>query len=264
MAIAPRSISPSSAGTFRQCPKKYQYSAIDRIGQPATRATAKGTVVHRALELLFSEVERGQRNRELASAMLIRAADEHEQRGVFAEIADFPGKQVFLREAQVSLRGYFDLEDPNLPNTIMTEQRIAQEFPQVTVLGIIDRIDQLEDGSLVVIDYKTGKMPADRFLDKEFTALRTYAALIGEEMGQVPVSIWLYYLSAGQTKGRKCNETIAGTAASEILETYSEIVENCAADSFEARTSHLCNWCAFQHFCPGEAPVELKNTRSMR
>jgi putative RecB family exonuclease len=261
---APNSISPSSASTYRQCPKRYQYSAIDRIHQPATVATAKGTMVHRALELLFLEIPRSERSRSHASAMLQRAADEHEEGGTFAEIAEFPGREAMVRLGEASLSGYFRLEDPTLPNTIMTEQRISETVGEVTVLGIIDRVDQLDDGSLIVIDYKTGKMPEARFLDKEFTALRTYAALLGRELGQVPVALWLYYLNAGATAPRRCTAEIAHDAHVRILETYDDIVADCESGDFEARRSTLCNWCAFQDLCPGEAPLHLKGTRRRR
>jgi len=263
MITPPRSISPSSAGTFRQCPKKYQYSAIDRIGQPPTVATTKGTVVHRALELLFSEVEREQRNRTIATTLLQRSVHEHEERGIFAEIEGFSNLPLFIRQAEQSLDGYFTLEDPTLPNMIMTEQKIAQVLGDVTVLGIIDRVDQLPDGSLVVIDYKTGRVPKPQDFDDEFTALRTYGALLSREFGQVPVSLWLYYVSAGITEGRRCSTDIATSAEEKILSTYGDIVAACDTGVFEPKPSWLCKWCAYAEYCPGEAPIALKNTRTM-
>ncbi len=221
-------------------------------------------MVHRALELLFAEVPRGERTREIASVMLLRAAEEHKESGVFLEIADFPGEEAFLQDGEDSLDGYFGIEDPNTPNTIMTEQRISQALGEVNVLGVIDRVDQLDDGSYVVIDYKTGKPPREGYEDKEFVALRTYAALLRRELGQTPVALSLYYLRDALKLTQICTDQVASAAENKIVKTYEAISTSCATDTFDVRRSRLCDWCAFQHFCPGEAPVHLKNTRTMR
>ena len=70
LAPLPSSISPSKIGTFTDCPRLFQYQSIDRLTQPPTIWTLKGTLVHAALEGLFG-VEPAQRTLDVA----LRALD---------------------------------------------------------------------------------------------------------------------------------------------------------------------------------------------
>ena len=49
----PMSLSPSRVGSFTSCPMQFRFSSIQKLPEPPGIATTKGTIVHRALELLF-------------------------------------------------------------------------------------------------------------------------------------------------------------------------------------------------------------------
>ena len=49
----PTSLSPSRVEAFTSCPLAFRFASIDRLPEPPHPATAKGSLVHRALELLF-------------------------------------------------------------------------------------------------------------------------------------------------------------------------------------------------------------------
>src|ERR1700728_5120817 len=49
----PSALSPSRAADFMTCPLLYRFRVIDRIPEPPTTATARGTLVHAVLERLF-------------------------------------------------------------------------------------------------------------------------------------------------------------------------------------------------------------------
>ena len=54
MALArPKSLSPSSISSFKNCPLAFRFSYLDRLPEPPSPAASKGTLVHRALELLM-------------------------------------------------------------------------------------------------------------------------------------------------------------------------------------------------------------------
>src|SRR4029453_13306390 len=71
----PVSLSPSKVTAFQDCPMAFKFSAIDRIPQPPRPATTKGTLVHRALELLMLR-EPAQRTLAAALADLAVAREE--------------------------------------------------------------------------------------------------------------------------------------------------------------------------------------------
>lgn len=49
----PTSLSPSKVSTFKDCALAFRFSAIDKVPEPPSMPAVKGSLVHRALELLF-------------------------------------------------------------------------------------------------------------------------------------------------------------------------------------------------------------------
>src|SRR5271156_2286244 len=47
-------LSPSRAADFKQCPLLYRFRAVDRLPEPPSTAQLRGSVVHAALEQLYS------------------------------------------------------------------------------------------------------------------------------------------------------------------------------------------------------------------
>ncbi|KAB8162482.1 recombinase RecB [Streptomyces sp. 3MP-14] len=52
-AAPPRSLSPSRAADFQQCPLLYRFRVIDRLPEEPNEAATRGTVVHAVLERVF-------------------------------------------------------------------------------------------------------------------------------------------------------------------------------------------------------------------
>ncbi|HEX9467120.1 MAG TPA: PD-(D/E)XK nuclease family protein, partial [Acidimicrobiia bacterium] len=49
----PWSLSPSACSSFKSCPLAFRFSYLERLPEPPSPWTSKGTLVHRALELLL-------------------------------------------------------------------------------------------------------------------------------------------------------------------------------------------------------------------
>ena len=49
----PTTLSPSKISAFKHCPLQFRFSVIDRLPEPPSPPASKGTLVHRALELLM-------------------------------------------------------------------------------------------------------------------------------------------------------------------------------------------------------------------
>ena len=55
MPDRPRSFSPSSAGVWKQCPRRWRYRYVERLPDPPGIPALIGTFAHRVLELLCDE-----------------------------------------------------------------------------------------------------------------------------------------------------------------------------------------------------------------
>src|SRR5437870_13539351 len=71
----PTTLSPSKISAFKHCPLQFRFSVIDRLPEPPSPAASKGTLVHRALELLMVRPPEG-RTVDAALADLERARVE--------------------------------------------------------------------------------------------------------------------------------------------------------------------------------------------
>src|SRR3984893_18680493 len=110
----PTSLSPSKVSSFKDCALAFRYAAIDHLPEPPSPHAAKGTLVHRALELLMWEEPAGRRTLEVALDKLARAVDEVLSGPEYTDLDLDPERDAgFVEDAEHLVRNYFELEDPN-------------------------------------------------------------------------------------------------------------------------------------------------------
>jgi putative RecB family exonuclease len=247
----PSTLSPSKITSFTNCPLAFRFSVVEHLPEPPSPAAVKGTLVHRALELLFTEHPRGARSKAAAQGALDVAWRE------LLDGDEFNGLELdenactsFLAEARILVDRYFELEDPDTVRAIGLEMALSTELNGVTVRGIIDRLDELDDGSLVVVDYKTGRAPRMEQSRSRLSGVQMYALMCEAELGRRPAVVRLLYLRDRVViSATPTDQAMRGTRQ-RALGVWSAIERACRHDDFRPNPSMLCQYCAFQAYCP--------------
>src|SRR5258705_12741700 len=105
----PGSLSPSKVSSFRDCALQFRFSVIDRLTEPPTVPQAKGTLVHRALELLFG-LAPAERTLDAALSLVDVAREEELGSEEYASLElDQPDR--FVADARSVVERYFRIED---------------------------------------------------------------------------------------------------------------------------------------------------------
>ncbi|MEO8308211.1 MAG: PD-(D/E)XK nuclease family protein [Pseudomonadota bacterium] len=122
----------------------------------------RGTLLHRTLEALWREIADQQHLLKLSEAQRLEIIDRSWQRAVAASPADrLPADaRVMQREAlrtrRIILR-VLEMETLRAPFQVVEQELKVQATFNTWELGLrIDRVDQLQDGSRLLIDYKSG------------------------------------------------------------------------------------------------------------
>jgi putative RecB family exonuclease len=247
----PRSLSPSKVTTFRQCALAFRFTAIERLPEPPTVWTVKGTLVHSALERLFWRHSRGERSQAAALAELASAWDDLQLDPKWIELALPPGDtDSFRSEAEDLVKNYFRLEDPNDVTPIGIEVTLEARLGDLRLRGIIDRLDLTPDGELVVVDYKTGRAPGVAFEHGKLVGVHIYALLCAEVLGRRPVEVRLLHLKEPTAIIARPTEQAISGQRQKALAVWSAVERACVSEDFRPQTSPLCKFCRFQEFCP--------------
>jgi putative RecB family exonuclease len=259
----PTGLSPSSFSAFKDCPLAFRFSYLDRLPQPPSAPASKGTLVHRALELLML---RAPADRTVARALedLDRARAELAAHPEFVELElDVDEWERFHAEAESLVRRYIELEDPTTVVPIGLELRLAATIGRVQLRGVIDRLELDGDGELVVTDYKTGAVPSERYELKRLAGVHMYAAMVQHVLGRRPVRVQLLYLSKPEAIITSPSEQSVAGVMRKTDALWSAIGRACQRDDFRPNPGMLCNWCAYKPYCPafGGDPVQAAELR---
>ena len=248
----PASLSPSRLQDFQSCPRKFQHASIDRIPQPATKATALGRFVHYVLEQIF-QLEAHERN--------VDKVADHLEGAVSAILTDDVRSDLglteetipaFVREAEVISKNYFELEDATARQVEGVEQRINVEISGVPLVGILDRLDREADGSLTIVDYKTGRVPNANYMTSTFANTELYAAMCEASLNEMPARIRLFYVGAKEVIERPVTEIVVNARRKAAQTAWTSINTYYADGEFPAKPSaNSCRFCAYKEICRG-------------
>jgi putative RecB family exonuclease len=264
MSFAPPwSLSPSSCSSFKECPLAFRFSYLERLPEPPAPWTTKGTLVHRALELLLDRPP-DERTLDAGLADLARARVELAPHPDFADL-DLTDEEwaKFDSDAETLVQKYFQLEDPRTVRPIGLELKLEANLGSTRLRGIIDRLELDENGEFVVTDYKTGSVPSEFWEAKSLSGVHMYALLCERMLGRRPARVQLFYLSKPEMIiATPTDQSIRGVER-RTTAMYQAISQACERDDFRARPGRLCDFCTFKPYCPahGGDPLDAAELR---
>jgi putative RecB family exonuclease len=254
----PWALSPSRAGDFMTCPLLYRLRVIDRLPEPSSPVTTRGTLVHGVLERLFDSPA-FERTIETAASLLEpewqRLLEERpELIDLFTEGEAGPSGEAisaWLASARDLLETYFALEDPTRIEPAQREVLVEAELVgDVRLRGFVDRVDIAPGGQTRIVDYKTGKSPSEFFEAKALFQLKFYALVMWRVSGTIPALLQLMYLGDGEILRYAPDEADLLATERKVRALWAAIERALETRTFPPRRGRLCDWCAHQSICP--------------
>ena len=244
-------LSPSRASNFKQCPRLFRYRAIDRLPEAPSKAQARGTTAHLALERLFglpADQRTPDRLFDLFREAWTGLRTEPDYSQLFETLED---ERAWGIESLGVVSNYLALEDPVSVSPLGNELEMSEDLGAITVRGILDRLDERPDGQLVITDYKTGSAPPQRYALPAFFALKVYALLVRRRYGRTPAELRLLYLGNSTVYSLGIDDRVLDGIERQLLALARTIRRAMKNNHFPPRPSVLCKWCSFQGICPG-------------
>lgn len=177
----PTKFSFSQLRSYETCPYKYKLAHVLKLPPKGSASTSFGQTMHTTLQRFYERV------RELNSAQQVslfevpaekkRTPNEQKNGGAnriivppFSELMElyekawirdwYKGKrqqEEFYKKGKDILKIFYESQQDNWTIPVALESFFKIKIGEECITGRIDRVDQLSDGSLEIIDYKTGK-----------------------------------------------------------------------------------------------------------
>ncbi|MFT4299835.1 MAG: PD-(D/E)XK nuclease family protein [Aeromicrobium sp.] len=252
-------LSPSRASDFITCPLLFRYRTVDKLPEPPAPAAIRGTLVHAVLEDLF-DLPAAERHPDRAAELIAPAWDRVV--GEDARAAEFSGSEDFdaaawLDSALPLVESYFALENPQTLEPAAREVWVEHRSDDLTLGGIVDRLDIAPDGRIRVVDYKTGKAPSEHFEGKALFQMRFYALLLWRTRGIVPTLLQLMYLGDRQILRHGPGEAELVATERKVRAIWTAIMRALDQGAFSPSPNGLCRFCAFHDHCPAQGGTLL-------
>ena len=233
-------LSASAVDTYERCGLQFKLDRDWRIPAKPAAAMQYGAAVHRVLKTYFDCVRLGRPKtddelidlfrRDLADAKIQESyqSELYEELGI-TQLRDFLASARLIPASQV----------------LHTEESFEIRVGETTVVGRIDRIDRRPDGTVAIIDYKTGKARDQESAD-ESLQLSLYALAAREKWGYVVGALIFHNLEENVpvSTTRSDAELLAARACVE------KAAQGIANGVFEAKVGQHCNFCAYRSLCP--------------
>lgn len=231
-------LSANAVQSYSTCPMKFKLERDWRIPGEAAAAMQYGFAIHTVLKNYYDPAAHAQ---EMSIDDAIQAFRHEFAKGY---IDDPVQRKMYEERGEDQLRMLLEASPRGSANVIATEHKFSFKLCGREIRGRIDRIDQLEDGVVRVIDYKTG-IPKDRKFAEESLQLSIYAMAVAQ-MNLTPRELVLV-----NVQDSSC--AVAGRTAKQLDTARREIedaAEGISRGEFDPRTGSHCRWCDYKSLCP--------------
>ena len=240
-------LSPTKLATFLACPLKYRWTFVDDRGRWYLKAKSYysfGSTLHKVLERFHDGGDAGVSTTDEAivayeegwiEAGYSSAEEMHEAFGEGKEILERYVGQALMR--------------PSDATVLAVEKQLRMPFgEEFDLIGRIDRIDEYPDGSLEIVDYKSGRSEVTTEDVASDLAMGIYQLLVRDRFPGRPVAATIVALRTG----RFATHSLADDQASELIQDLWELGRIVLATNWEDKQpvfKSVCPRCDFFELC---------------
>lgn len=263
----PTQFSFSQLAAYAVCPLQYKFAFILKVPTPADKPSLIfGRVLHNTLYnfllpmlserrqiqgSLFaapgrSATKGGQSGKEAAADLLsekrlLEIYEEFWQADGYQNKKQRDDYKARGREALLKFRAAWTKERP--AEILFLEKRFSFKIGEDAIKGTIDRVDKLADGTLEIVDYKTGR---DKILSFETKRQLILYQLFLEEFLKEKVSqLSYYFLESGEKLSFAATDKDFTKLRLEVREEIAAIKKR----NFAPTPSRMCDFCDFNSIC---------------
>jgi DNA helicase-2/ATP-dependent DNA helicase PcrA len=251
-------LSYSQIETFQTCPLHYKLKYIYKLPTPPSASQSFGTAMHATLKNFYEAVSAGKKPTDKLLFGLLK--DNWIKEGY----SDKKHEHDFFEKGKLYLSGFLRegfnrkvlpaVMEQSFVLPLNNESRIKNHGGILKIGGKIDRVDILPDGTIEIIDYKTGAtIPTQRDVDKNLQ-LSFYALAASkiptEPFGKAPekIKLSLYFLDQQQ----KFSTTRTVKQLEEATEEIFKIRDEIEKSDFRCSGHIFCQNCEYSLFCRAE------------
>lgn len=229
--------------SYDRCPLQYKYQFVLKIPTPPTAALSFGDTIHKTLQIFY---QRYLKNRKITKKELQIIFKESWSPLGYSSLAH---EERMKKEGEKMLKDFFNKFHNENIKVIDLEKFFKIKIDvNTSIVGKIDRVDNLGNNKIEIIDYKTGKKPDEKNLKKSFQ-LSIYA-LAATDLGLyrrkiTDVNLTFYYLQ--NLEKITFNKTLDDIK--KVKNDISEKISQIRSDQFEPKVGPWCDFCSFRMIC---------------
>ncbi len=234
--------------TYLACPMKYLWTYVDSRGKWYLKAKSYysfGTTLHKVLERFHDSGDTGVTT--VGDALKVYEeswleagySSPEEMQEAFGE-----GREIVINTIEQELK-----RDPGV-RTVAVEKFLKCDLGPFVLVGRVDRLDQYPDGTLEIVDYKSGRSNVTEDDVKSDLAMACYQLLIRKNFPGVPVKATIHALKPNPPIKASASMTPEELAAFESdIRVLGEQILATGIDDHVPASKALCEYCDFLALC---------------
>lgn len=235
-------LSYSQIESFKICPLHYKLAYILRIPTPDSASLSLGTSVHETMLDIFTEIKNGVNLKKINFEEILN------NNWINAGYLDKKHEQQSLKTSLEYINNYFVSVYKGEVPIALEEKFTIKLGPTLSITGKIDRIDELPDGTLEIIDYKTSqKLPTQKEVDNNLQ-LSIYALAAKQLYPDKKIKLSLFFFEESKKISTTRDKVKLKEAEQEIFDIRKQIEES----DFTCSKHFFCENCEYSLFCKQE------------
>jgi DNA helicase-2/ATP-dependent DNA helicase PcrA len=252
----PSHVSFTQLAAFQTCPLQYKFSFILHIPVLGKRQFSFGKTIHATLEEFFNSLSlfNAEKTRYTAHTASLPPFEKFISIYQRQWIDEWYGSQkekdeYFAKGKEMLAHVYAELMSAPFQTTDIEKDftiKVGGYPHYIAIRGRIDRIDTLQDGTVEIIDYKTGEAKNEKKIraeDKE--QLTIYHIACQEVLGKKPARLTYWYLKDNV----KVSFLPTEKEVQKWKEKISQIAQEMHTSDFKPTPGFHCTFCDYRDIC---------------